>query len=99
MTRLDAALHELAEAIREEVREAEARPRLLSVDEAADALGISRTSLYQAIRSGSLRTVRLGRRRMVAPADIDALISGTPGEAAPSVPANGGAPDAPPPAA
>lgn len=75
MTRLEAALHELAEAIREEVRaEAEAGPRtpdrLLSVDEATSRLGIGRTRLYAEIRSGSIRSVSSGRRRLIPEAAI-----------------------------
>lgn len=68
MNRLEAALAELAAAIREEVRQ-EAAPgpdRLLSIEEARAALGgVSRSTLYQEIRAGRLRTVRVGRRRLV----------------------------------
>ena len=38
---------------------------LLSVDEASRALRLSRSMLYELIRSGRLRTVKQGRRRLV----------------------------------
>lgn len=40
-------------------------PVLYSVDEAADALRLSRSALYELIRSGRLRSVKAGRRRLV----------------------------------
>lgn len=68
--RLDAAIRELIEALRESVRqEAQAGPRtpdrLLSIDEAAEALGIGRTLAYGLIGRGELRSVKAGRRRLV----------------------------------
>jgi excisionase family DNA binding protein len=38
---------------------------LYGVDEAADALRLSRSVLYELIRSGQLRTVKQGRRRLI----------------------------------
>ena len=38
---------------------------LYRVDEAADALRLSRSALYELIRSGQLRTVKAGRRRLI----------------------------------
>lgn len=38
---------------------------LYRVDEAAAALRLSRSVLYELIRSGRLRTVKVGRRRLV----------------------------------
>lgn len=35
------------------------------VDEAADAMRLSRSAIYELIRSGQLPTVKLGRRRLV----------------------------------
>ena len=68
--RLALALTELVEALREELRtEAEAVPRapdrLLSVDEAATALGLGRSRLYAEIAAGRLRSLTVGRRRLV----------------------------------
>ncbi|MBB0244357.1 helix-turn-helix domain-containing protein [Streptomyces alkaliphilus] len=36
-------------------------------EEAAAALGISRSLIYEEIRLGRLKTVRIGRRRLVPP--------------------------------
>jgi excisionase family DNA binding protein len=49
-------------------------PLLLTVPEACEALRISRWSLYQLINKRRLKTVRIDRRRLVAPADLAALI-------------------------
>lgn len=78
--RLTAALAELVEALREELRaEAVAHPpapdRLLSVDEAASMLGLGRSALYGEIGAGRLRSVKVGRRRLVPAASIAAYIT------------------------
>jgi excisionase family DNA binding protein len=41
---------------------------MLTVDEAANRLRVSRWTLYTLIRSNQLRTIKIGRRRLV-PAD------------------------------
>jgi excisionase family DNA binding protein len=38
---------------------------LPTIDEAAASLRVSRWSVYNLIRSGQLRTIRIGRRRLV----------------------------------
>ncbi|MFI0406111.1 helix-turn-helix domain-containing protein [Actinomadura sp. 3N508] len=38
---------------------------LMTVDEAAERLRVSRWTLYNLIRSNQLRTVKIGRRRLV----------------------------------
>ena len=43
---------------------------LLTIDEAAARLRVSRWSVYNLIRSGQLRTIKIGRRRLVP---LDAL--------------------------
>jgi len=43
---------------------------LFTIDEAAAQLRVSRWSVYNLIRSGQLRTIKIGRRRLVP---IDAL--------------------------
>jgi excisionase family DNA binding protein len=40
-------------------------PVVYRVEEAAEALRISRDSIYELIRSGRLRTIKVGARRLV----------------------------------
>lgn len=44
--------------------------RLLTINEVADLLRISRWSVYQLIWSGQLRTIKIGRRRLVRPSAL-----------------------------
>ena len=46
----------------------DARPVLHSVPEAASALGIGRSLLYQLLAAGEIASVSIGRRRLI-PAD------------------------------
>lgn len=48
---------------------------LYSVDEAATALRLSKSALYELIRSGRLRTVKAGRRRLVPVAALAEYIA------------------------
>ena len=50
-------------------------PLTISVEEAADLLGISRRSAYRAAASGELPAVRLGRRLRVPSAALRQLLS------------------------
>lgn len=84
--RLAAALVELAAAIRADVRtELEATSptpdRLLNVDEAAAALGIGRTAVYNLIAAGRLKSVTSGRRRLVSTGAIATYIASLEAEA------------------
>lgn len=52
---------------------APATPKLLlTVEEAAELLGIGRTTAFALIRTGALRSVRIGRLRRVRIADLNA---------------------------
>lgn len=56
--------------------------RLLTVNEVADLLRISRWSVYQLIWSGQLRTLSIGRRRLVRPAALAECLDQLDGKAA-----------------
>ena len=47
-------------------------PRLLlTVEEAADRIGICRSNMFKLIRSGDVKSVKVGRLRRVAPAALE----------------------------
>ncbi|MFD3329002.1 excisionase family DNA-binding protein [Streptomyces sp. NPDC058701] len=48
--------------------------RLHSVEEAAGLLGVGRSTAYEEIRLGRLRTVRSGRRRLVPTEYVDEYV-------------------------
>ena len=79
--RLHAAVMELVEALRDEIA-VEARPserepdRLLSIEQAARALSIGRTALYSEIGAGRIRSVKVGRRRLVPSSAISEVAAG-----------------------
>jgi excisionase family DNA binding protein len=50
-------------------------PRLLAVKQAIYELGIGRTAIYELIDSGKLKTVKIGRRRLVPIESIEKLIA------------------------
>ncbi|MEM8923795.1 MAG: helix-turn-helix domain-containing protein [Actinomycetota bacterium] len=45
-----------------------------SVEEAAEALGISRRSIYELLRSGQLGSVKIGARRLIRRTDLDVFL-------------------------
>ncbi|MBA8795953.1 excisionase family DNA binding protein [Friedmanniella endophytica] len=50
-------------------------PILYEVDEAAEALRLSRSRIYELIRSGQLESVKAGRRRLVPVAALQAYVA------------------------
>lgn len=76
MTRLEAALAELAAAIREEVaaEAPAAAPLTYTVEQAAKRIGVGRTFCYREINAGHLRAARRGRRLIVTEAAIAAYL-------------------------
>lgn len=54
--------------------------RTVTVEYAAAALGIGRTTAYHAVRTGQfpVRTIRIGRRVVVPRASLDRLLGGEP---------------------
>ncbi|SDS18305.1 helix-turn-helix domain-containing protein [Actinopolymorpha singaporensis] len=49
---------------------------LLTAEETAQALRISRTSVYELIKTGQLDSVRIGRRRRISVAAIERYVAG-----------------------
>jgi excisionase family DNA binding protein len=54
-------------------------PRLRSIKQATFELGIGRSVLYELIAAGKLKTVRVGRRRLVPREAIEEFIAGLSG--------------------
>jgi excisionase family DNA binding protein len=49
--------------------------RLISINEAAKLLGLSRITVYRMAESGRLPSVKLGSRRLIAESVINGLIA------------------------
>jgi excisionase family DNA binding protein len=58
-----------------------ASPVLLSINEAAEALRIGRTKIYELLSDGTLRSVRIGRRRLVHISEVRRFASSLPDQA------------------
>ncbi|MBA2757371.1 MAG: helix-turn-helix domain-containing protein [Chloroflexi bacterium] len=61
--------------MRAEAAPTNAPDRLLSIDEAAKALGIGRSALYGEMGALRLRSIKVGRRRLVPSAAIAEYIN------------------------
>ncbi|WP_369359598.1 helix-turn-helix domain-containing protein [Streptomyces sp. cg2] len=51
------------------------QPRLYSIEVAAELCGVGRSTAFEEIRLGRLRTVRIGRRRLVPLKYIDDYVA------------------------
>lgn len=72
---VEALVAELVAAVRAEAAQAQAAPdRLLNIGQAAEALGIGRSALYGELAAGRLRSVKVGRRRLIPASAIRAFI-------------------------
>ena len=65
------------------------RARLLNCDEVAQLLGVSHWSIRSWINRGDVRSVKLGRRRLILSSEVDRIIS----EGLPSLTAKAGCED------
>lgn len=51
---------------------------LVSVEEAAEALAISRTAVFRLLREGRLRSVKIDKRRLIAVAALHHFVNELP---------------------
>ncbi len=59
-----------------DVRSLEKSPRLLlTVEEAAERIGICRSNMFKLIRQGDVRSVKVGRLRRVTPAALEDFVA------------------------
>jgi excisionase family DNA binding protein len=79
---VDALAAALLDAIREAQPVAEGPERLFSVAAAAAVTGLGRSSVYELIGRGELRTLKVGRRRLVPASAIAELAARADGAAA-----------------
>jgi predicted DNA-binding transcriptional regulator AlpA len=52
-----------------------AETRLLTIPDAADALGMSQRWMWDRLLAGDIPVVCLGRRRLIRPADLEAFVA------------------------
>lgn len=57
------------------MNESDQRPRLLGIDAVIRETGLGRTTLYGLMADGRLRSVKVGRRRLVPAEAIDSLVA------------------------
>jgi excisionase family DNA binding protein len=70
-TAVDALVAALRATVRAEATSLATAPdRLLSVDQASVVLGIGRSRLYNELGAGRLRSLRVGRRRLISESGI-----------------------------
>jgi len=50
-------------------------PRLLSIPRAARELGVCRTVVYELLRDGKIKSVKIGRRRLIPHDAVEAFIA------------------------
>jgi excisionase family DNA binding protein len=58
-----------------DVVERQVLPRLLTVKQTLATLGIGRTLLYELFEVGSLKSVKIGRRRLIPLSEIEGFIA------------------------
>jgi len=62
---------------------------LLSPDEAARCLGLPRTRVYDLLRTGELRSSKIGRRRVITRVELDQFVARLTGDLPPKAPEAG----------
>ncbi|MEC4612862.1 helix-turn-helix domain-containing protein [Tsukamurella tyrosinosolvens] len=51
-------------------------PQMLTAAEAAEGLRVSKSTVYHLINNGALRSVKIGRRRLIPAASLQDLVAG-----------------------
>ena len=46
-----------------------------TINEATEAVGLGRTTIYKLIAAGRLTTIKIGRRTLISAASLDELVS------------------------
>lgn len=69
------ALHRMMTVMSEQTASPFIEPLAFDVATASDALGIGRTTLYGEIDSGRLRSIKVGRRRLITRAALEQWIA------------------------
>lgn len=49
----------------------------VTVEEASKALGIGRNTAYEAVKSGEIPSIKIGKRRIISKAALKRLLEGT----------------------
>jgi excisionase family DNA binding protein len=62
-------------AVRIAVVSDESSPLAYGVNDAAKRIGVGRSTLYQLIRDGQLRSIRVGRRTLIPDEDLRRIIA------------------------
>jgi excisionase family DNA binding protein len=75
-TELTVAITALAAALRAQSPVPDEPDTMLTVDEAADQLGVSRSLIYSLLRDGALESVKIGRWRFIPTHEVDRIIGG-----------------------
>ncbi|MFC2031948.1 helix-turn-helix domain-containing protein [Chloroflexota bacterium] len=52
------------------------KPMVLSVSEARKQLGLGKSLMYSAVKSGQIPSIRIGRRILIPQVALDSLLSG-----------------------
>lgn len=68
-------LREALRAIEEKEVKPRIEPKVMTVDEAGQALRLGRTMLYELMNSGALRSIKVGKRRLVPVDAIDEFLA------------------------
>lgn len=68
----------MIENVEQSDRKRAAPPLAYSVEEAAKIARLSRSSIYLALRDGSLTARKAGRRTIICPSDLQRFINGLP---------------------